>query len=327
MKKRALYPSVFLLALLVAATASAQGWRGVGRLQGLVVDQNDKPVAGAKVTLFSVKSGNGPEPIITNAKGQWTAGGLLGGQWHIDVEAEGFEMRKTNATVSELDRLTKPLRIQLEPKPVEAPKPAEEEQQKESVQVGGVEIPPEIVQAIDTGNTYLKEQKWKEAAAEFEKVVAVLSTNAQVKFTLARAYHKAGELKKAITQIQDLYAADSGNITAATLLADMLLEDEQVDAAKKVLAGMPPGAMSDPNTILNIGIRFINNNKPEDAYRYFNDAVSVAPDVAATYYYRALAALGLKKMKEAKADLQKVISMAPESSEAKDAKDMLAQIK
>jgi hypothetical protein len=32
-------------------------------------------------------------------------------------------------------------------------------------------------------------------------------------------------------------------------------------------------------------------------------------------------------MKEAKADLQKVIEIAPDSAEAKDAKDLLAQMK
>jgi hypothetical protein len=32
-------------------------------------------------------------------------------------------------------------------------------------------------------------------------------------------------------------------------------------------------------------------------------------------------------MKEAKADLQKVVAMAPDSSEAKDAKELLAQMK
>ncbi len=328
MKKAALFVSASLLALLIAATASAQAWRGVGRLQGVVVDQNGKPVQGAKVILKSVRgSETGPDPILTDAKGKWAAGGLIGGQWLIDVEATGFLVRKTNANVSEIERLSPPIKIVIEPKPEEAPKPAEEEQQKEAIMVGGVEITPEIAAAIEAGNNFLKEQKWKEAATEFEKAIVVLKDNTQLKFALARAYHGAGEVKKALVVMQEIYAADTGNMTAATLLIDMLLQDEQVDAAKKILADMPPGALADPNTILNIGIRFINNNKPEDAYKYFNDAVAVASDMPAAYYYRAIASLQLKKMKEAKADLQKVVAMAPDSSEAKDAKDLLAQMK
>lgn len=323
MKKTALISSVVFV-LLAAATAQAQAWRGVGRLHGTVVDQNDKPIKGAKVILKSVRAGEtGPEPVLTDAKGKWAAGGLLGGQWLVDVEAEGFLLRQTNANVSEIERLAKPMKIVLEPKPEEKPK----EEEKESIQVGGVEISPEIAKAIEDGNTFIKEKKWKEAAAEYEKAIAVLSNNTALKFALARAYHGAGELKKAIVQIRDIYTADTGNMTAATLLADMLLEDGQIDEGKKVLAAMPPGALSDPDTILNIGIRFVNHNQPEEAYKYFNEAVGVAPEVAATYYYRAVASLQLKKMKEAKADLQKVLEIAPDGPEAKDAKDLLAQIK
>ena len=80
MNKKALYLSV-CFALLVALTASAQAWRGTGRLQGIVIDQNGKPVAGAKVILKSVKgSDTGPAPILTDAKGRWVGGGLIGGQ-------------------------------------------------------------------------------------------------------------------------------------------------------------------------------------------------------------------------------------------------------
>ncbi|HUP63296.1 MAG TPA: tetratricopeptide repeat protein [Thermoanaerobaculia bacterium] len=300
----------------------------MGRLQGIVVDQNGNPIKGARVILTSTKAGDtGPDPVVTDAKGRWAAGGLIGGGWNLDIGADGFLIRKISANVSELQGLTPPMKIQLEPKPEEKPKPQEEEEAKQSIQVGGVEISPEIAEAIEKGNTYIREQKWKEAAAEYEKAIAVLSTNTQVKFALARAYHGAGELKKAIAQLRDVYGADSGNMTAATLLVDMLLEDGQLDEAKKILGAMPPGALSDPNTILNIGIRFINHNKPDEAYKYFNDAVSVAPDVAATYYYRAIAALQMKKMKEAKADLQKILQIAPDSSEAKDARELLAQMK
>jgi tetratricopeptide (TPR) repeat protein len=327
-RKTLTYLSASLLALLVAATASAQAWRGTGRLQGVVTDPSGKPIAGAKVILVWQKAGNtgGPNAITTNAKGKWAAGGLAGGPWNVDVEAPGFLTRQMSANISELERLQPEMKIVLEPKPEEKPQAAEQQQQ-EAIMVGGVEISPEIAQAIEAANNFMKEQKWAEAAVEYEKAVAVLSTNMQLKAALARAYYGAGEKKKAIANLTEVHAADTGNVIYATLLADMLLEDGQLDAGQKVLAALPPGALSDPNTIINLGIRFVNNNKPEEAHKYFSDAVAVAPDLAAAYYYRGIAALQLKKMKEAKADLQKVIEISPDSSEAKDAKDLLAQIK
>ena len=149
----------------------------------------------------------------------------------------------------------------------------------------------------------------------------------QLKAALARAYYGAGEKAKAIASLKEVHAADTGNVVYATLLADMLLESGDVEGGQKVLAAIPPGGITDPNTAINIGIRFVNNNKPEEAHKYFNDAVGLDGTLAAAYYYRGIAALQLKKMKEAKADLQKVIELAPDSSEAGDAKDLIAQIK
>jgi len=322
--------SILLVVCLVAAvTASAQAWRGVGRLHGTVVDQDGKPVQGAKIILKSVKgSDTGPAPIVTDAKGRWQAGGLIGGQWNIDVEAEGFLVRKMSANVSEIERLAPPMKITLDPAPPPAPVQEQAaEPAQETIQVGGVEISPEIAQALEAANTFMKAEKWKEAATEYEKAIAVLTENQQLKFALARAYYGSGELKKAVGLLQQVYDADTGNITAATLLANMLIEDGQLDAGKKVLSAMPEGSVTDPVVFINVGILFVNKNKPDDAYTYFDRAVQIAPEVPASYYYRALASLQLKKMKEARADLQKVIELAPDSSEAKDAKELLAQMK
>ena len=297
----------------------------MARIQGTIVDAAGKPVKGAKVILKSVRDNAGPQPIVTDDRGRWAALGLAGGNWNLDVEAEGFLPKATSVQLSELNRLP-PMKIELEPAPPPAPK-EETTTQSETIQVGGVEISPEIAAALEAANNFMKEQKWKEAAVEYEKAVAVLTTNTSLRFALSRAYYGAGDVPKAIEQLQTVHAADNGNVTAATLLADMLLETAKVDEAKKVLATIPAGAISDVNTIINIGIRFTNQNLPEEAFRWFNDAVSVAPDVAAAYYYRGIANLQLKKMKEAKADLEKVVALGPDAPEAKDAKDLLAQMK
>jgi len=312
------------IALLATLGASAQAWKGMGRLQGTVVDANGKPVQGAKVVLLSVRDNGGPT-VTTDAKGKWAALGLGTGKWNIDVQAEGFKLKQTSIDVSELSRIP-PMKIELEPLPPPEP-PKEEAPAQESIQVGGVEISPEIAQAIETGNTALREKKWNEAAAAYEKALAVLTTNTSLKFALSRAYYGAGQLDKAIARLQEVYAADTGNVTAATLLGDMLLEAGKVDEASKVLNALPAGAVTDVNTLINFGIRLMNQNKSDLALKYLNDAVGLAPDVAAAYYYRGLAYLQLKKMAEAKADLKKVVEMGPDSSEAKDAKELLAQIK
>ena len=323
-----MYLVACLVATLVASTASAQAWRGMGRLSGIVLDPSGKPVAGAKVVLKSVRgSDQGPAPIVTDAKGRWAAGGLIGGQWNVDVEAEGFLTRKMSANVSEAGGPVPPMKITIEPAPPPAPAQEQAAPAQDVIQVGGVEVSPEIAQALEAANEFMKAEKWKEAAVEYEKALTVLTDNMQLKFALARAHYGAGDLKKAISLLQQVYDADNGNMTAATLLANMLIEDGQLDAGKKVLNAMPEGSVTDPNVFMNVGILFVNKNKPEDAFTYFDRAVKIAPEVPASYYYRALASLQLKRMDAARADLKKVIEMAPDSTEAKDAKELLAQMK
>lgn len=326
MRKTTTYLCATLVALFITATVSAQGWRGTGRIQGTIIDKNTgKPVAGAKLKLGSAKADNtGPE-ILADARGKWVAGGLIGGSWNLDVSAPGYIDRKIVVEVAEL-RSIPAMKIELEPVP--PPEPVKEQpQETESIQVGGVTITAETAAALEAANGFMKEKKWKEAAAEYEKAIVALPENTSLKFAMSRAYYGAGELKKAIAPLQAVYDADNGNMTAAQLLANMLIEDGQVDAGKAVLASMPPGSMTDPTAIINIGILFLNQGKVEDAHAYFGKAVSLAPELPETYYYRALASLQLKKMDAAKADFKKVIELGPDSPEAKDARELLAQLK
>ncbi|HEX6159109.1 MAG TPA: tetratricopeptide repeat protein [Thermoanaerobaculia bacterium] len=325
MKKITTYFCVTILALLVAATASAQGWRGMGRIHGSVVDKSTgKAIVGAKLKLGSARADNtGPE-IVTDKRGNWVAGGLIGGSWNVDVQAEGYISRSISVGVSEVDRVPA-MKIELEPVP--PPQPVEEPQTREAIAVGGVEITAETAAALEAANTAMKEQKWADAAVQYEKAIVALPDNMSLKTAIARAYYGAGDLKKAISHLQAVHTADTGNLTVAQLLANMLIEDGQVDAGKAMLDALPPGTMTDPTALINIGILFLNKNELNDAYKYFNDAVKLAPERPETYYYRGIALLQQKKMNEAKADFKKVVEIGPDSPEAKDAKDLLAQMK
>lgn len=323
MKQRAAL-IVCLIPLALATTLlEAQAWRGMARLQGTVVDQNEKPVAGAKVMLRAPKAGDTGPDVVTDNKGKWAAMGLGGGAWNIDVEAEGFLPKKISVSLSEVQRIP-PVVIPLEPVPPPEP---EQTQEQEQVRVGGQDVPQEIVAAIEAGNQFMQQEKFKEAIVEYEKAQAVLPTNLPIKLALARAYYASGQRTPAIALLSDIHKADPSNTTAALLLANLLLEDDKLDAAKLVLDALPEASTSDPMALVNIGIHFLNKGKPSDAHAWFDRAVTLQPGSGESYYYRGLAGLQLDRKKEARADFEKTISLAPDSSEAKDAADMLAAMK
>lgn len=323
MNKQTAFFALLIATSILATPLDAQAWRGMARLQGTVVDENEKPLAGAKVMLRSAKAGDSGPDLITDKKGKWAVMGLAGGLWNIDVEAEGYLPKKISVSLSEVQRAPA-IVIPLDEVPPAEPQQIE---QQEEVHVGGQTVPPEIVAAIEAGNQFMQQQKFKQAIVEYEKAQAVLPTNLAIKKALARAYYASGESAVAIGLLGDIHEADPSDHTNALLFANLLLEDDQVDQAKKILDAVPESSITDPMALVNIGIHFLNKGKPSEADGWFDKAVNLDAQRGEAYYYRGLARLQLDRKNEARADFEKVIALAPDSSEAKDARDMLAAMK
>jgi Flp pilus assembly protein TadD len=311
---------VAVLMLIMGSSATAQV-RGKGRLQGQITDkETGKPVAGATITINIAGGSTAPIVVKTNDKGRWAALGMIGGAWNIDIDAEGYQpSRKGPVTVSEY-QLAPMMKIELEKVVVQAPEP-------EMVAPTGPSIPQEVVDAVNAAQDLMAQEKYKEAVLEFEKALPILPENMQLKQVASQAYYKAGDLKKAVALLEEVTAADPTNSGIALLLTNLYLENGQLEEGKARLASLPADAVTDPTVYVNIGILFLNKNQPQDAVTNFTKAVDMDMTQAASYYYRGLANLQLKKMKESRADFEKVLSLAPDSTEARDAKQLLDSMK
>jgi thioredoxin-like negative regulator of GroEL len=316
------------IVFLAVGLFAAEDWHGTNRISGFIVDKDTgKPVANAKLTLRVQKGGKGGPDVTADASGKWSVLGLTSGQWAIDVDAPGYVTRRTGANIQEGERKP-PLKIEMEPAVV-APSDtgaAPGEVAKEEIKIGGQAVSKDIAEAVESGNAALGAKNYKEAIADYEKASAALPAFMPIKLALARAYYGDNQVKKAIAQMDEVVKADPTNAQSASLLANMLFEDGQTDRAKELLDKLPPEAM-DINTLLNAGIALMNKKQPAAAEAYFARAVSKEPQSHLGYYYRGLAYIQQNKPKEAKPDLLKVVELAPDSPEAKDAKEYLKSIK
>ena len=351
-----------VLLLLIAVAASAQ-MRGTGRLQGSVTDKaTGKPVAGATVSI-SLPKGGSPITAKTNANGHWAAIGMTPGGWNIDISAPGYVTSRGTATVTEAGA-TPSINIELEPETVQQAAPATV-QAAPSVPKEAVDAIKEgeqllrakagdviTVSQTDTAGSSTTvahtvtadelKQNAQRAVADFQKALPMIPEDTpalkdvknQVLNVLAQAYYKAGDLKNAIATLEKLDAADpmpatpdAAHMTRDVLLANLYLENGQLEQGRALLEKLPPAAITDPTAYLNIGILFLNKKNTADAATYFTKAINMDAKRADTYYYRGLAEVQLKKNKEAKADFEQVLALAPDSSEAHDARQLLASIK
>jgi Flp pilus assembly protein TadD len=281
-------------------------------------------VAGAKVSLRINKGEKGGPDVTTDANGKWAVLGLAAGSWNIDVEARGYVVRQGSTSMDEGQRIP-PLKIELEPEVVATT--TTPDVPTSEVKIGGQTVSKDIADAVDAGNAALTAKNYKEAITDYEKASAAMPAYMPIRFALARAYYGAGDLKKAIAAMDDVYKSDSSNVANAMLLANMVLEDGQVERGKEIMDKLPAGALTDPTPVINIGIVLLNKKQPAAAVDYFSRAVSIDPKSVDAYYYRALSQMQTGKMKEAKPDLQKVVELAPDSDQAKEAKEYLKSIK
>ena len=86
--------------------------------------------------------------------------------------------------------------------------------------------------------------------------------------------------------------------------------------------------VKDPTLFINMAIGSINAGKADDAIATLEMVAKQFPQQANVLYYRARAYIVAKKMAEAKADLEKFVSIAPpDARELPDAKKLLEQLK
>lgn len=346
--RRLITLAVVMLLVSVAAVAQV---RGKARVQGTVVDQETgKPIAGAKVTVAIADGSTQAIETRTDAKGKWAALGLVGGTWHVDIEAQGYSTSRGSVAISEL-QMVPPIKTALTPaKVVEqaaapvAPVSSVPDAARTAIaqaqdllmaQVGDMIPAADPSQPSHTVTAEDIKANGRKAAELIEGALPQIPSDTdemkkvrvQVEQVLAQAYYKAGNVAKAIENLEKVIAADPSNVGVSLLLVNLYLEAEKLEQGKALLEKLPADAVTDPTVYLNVGILFLNKGSVADALTYFDRAVALDATRAESFYYRGLANLQLKKSKEAKADFEKVMAMAPESSEGRDAKQLLAGLK
>ena len=300
---------VVSLFLGAASPIAAQDWKGMGRLEGRVVGPDGSPVIGAKVTLDLPERGGGGPKATSDKKGKWAVGGITSGSWNIDVEAEGFATRKLTVKLAGESVRLPPVEVALEKAAPSGP-------------------PPEVLAAIAKGDEAYKAGRWEDARKEYESLLVLRPDLARtIHEQLARVYSQEGNTAKVLEHLQHVLDAEPANLEIKLLMAQEALKGGQLERGLALLAGVDDAKVKDPDVFFNIAVLLLNQKKPEQAITYLTKAVTLDPAYADGYFQRGLAYLQLQKLTEAKADLKKVVELAPTSPNAEMAQKALAQLK
>lgn len=103
---------LFCFCFCTIATVSLSGqMRGLGRIDGTVVDESGAPLAG--VAVKAPLMGGGAIEATTDEKGEWVVRGIGRGEWKIEFRKEGYVTVVAKVLLErEIDRV-KPIKIVL----------------------------------------------------------------------------------------------------------------------------------------------------------------------------------------------------------------------
>ena len=288
---------------LDAVEASAQAWRGLGRLDGSVTDAEGEPVAEVAVRAY-LPAAAGRTEVTTDEEGEWAIGGLAGGQWELDFTKDGYVARQISVGLSEGVR-PRPVRVTLE-RVVPAVDP-------------NAEIADGLVRAADLMNG----GRFAEARAIYLELLDKYPEAHPIHPLVARAYHGDGLIDEAIEHLRTALDADPENAAVNVLLGGILIERGDTAEGRRMLESIEADRISDPAVLVNLGITVLNQGAAAEALPWFDRAVTRSPEYPDAYYFRGVCHLQLGDTAAAVADLERFVSLAPDAPEADAARGIL----
>jgi tetratricopeptide (TPR) repeat protein len=295
----------FVAIAIVASSALAQS-RGSARLSGKVVDEQGQPVEG--VTVNAQMSGQ--TEIMSgrsDKKGEWRINGLANGEWKVEL------------TKPELGTVTEMVEIRGNDAPalnVTLKKAAAKADPK-------AEVDAELKRAADLAQG----GKLPEARKVYEDLLVKYPDIYQLEGFIARIYAAENNIPAALQHLKVNLDKEPDNIDLKLLQADLLMESGDKVAAKALLDSIDITKVKDPYTFINEAILLINEKKGPEAVDLLTKLIAQFPTTNELYYYRGRAYVVAEKLDEARADLEKFVTLAPTAKETADAKKILEQIK
>jgi pentatricopeptide repeat protein len=310
---------ILILCLATFGLAYSQAGRGVGRIGGVVVDTDDKPIEGAKVTIIFSQDENLKYETITNKKGEWSFLGLGTGNWNMTASVKGFLPVSKPLYVSQLSVNPK-VTVRL---------------QKTSTGVGGIIEDETTFAFLEKANQLFKEKKYDEAIASYQQFLEKNPAAYQVSLSIADCYQEKGEIEKAMEIYNKMIEQAKTDQTrgkemtakAQAGIGNCYLKQNKLQEAQDFFKQSVDNSPNDEILAYNVGEIYFTNQKFDDALRYFDLAAQIKPDWPDPYLKLGYVYLNKADYANAIAKLEKFLSLEPEGERAARAKDIISAIK
>ena len=300
-------------ALLVPGGARAQG---TAKAEGFVLTQEGEPIPNVQVLLEY--KGHQPQRYRTKTdkNGYYVHVNVWDGIYDLTFTPEGGDGQSVtvnNFRVRDIVSPDKPPVFRLGSQASNAPPPPAPGEVAEETPEGPTpeQRAADLAAQLDAGNAALADGDVDGAIAAYEEVLAVAPDLPEVHHNLGLAYNRkedwerAGQEFRKAAELDPDFAEPHGAL--AVMLANAGHRDEAIVELQQAV-GLDPDNVE---YLYNLAILYKDSGKPRDAETAFLQLEEMDPDNPEIQYHMGTTLLGLGKMDEAIARLEKYLEVAP----------------
>jgi tetratricopeptide (TPR) repeat protein len=305
MTKKMYAVGLFLL-FFSSVIAFSQGYKGQGRITGLVTDQDGQPLPGVKVKLFSLKGQSGFE-TATDEKGEWKALYIRGGSWNLDFDKPGYMPKKLSAEIKEFEK-NKPIEVRME-------------------KMEGLLITTELKAALNEGNTLYEAQKYEEAIAAYQKIIEANPEAYVIYKNIGNCYFQLQKYDQAEEFYSKVLEKDPQNADAMMLIGNCYANRGQDEKAMEWYNKIDFEKITDQMVLFNLGSNFYKQSKLDQALKYYKRAVEIQNDFLDAIYQLGLTHLAMNNYPEAIAAFESYLKHDSSSERSNQVKGFIEFLK
>jgi TolA-binding protein len=320
--------SGFLAVVFSTAFAFGQAGYGKGQLSGIVVDEDARPVAGARIVLRLVESGvisgfgrhasSIPESAVvetvTDKKGIWAYNGLTTGLWEVRASKEGYDLASRKVQVLQLSS-NPSVKLRLD---------------KIKSGAGSFGLAPDL---LEQANALYSRNKFAEALVFYRQYLEKDPESVMVMLAVGDCLRDMGNTEEAIMEFLAVVDKTKTNPGDQELLAQALTglgesyfkAGDRNNAVKYWTLAVNKSELSEIPAA-NLGEIFFSEAKPDEAIKYYLIATKIAPGQADLHYKLGLVYLNIGDDDKARSRFSNVIKLQPNSELAGQARKMIGEI-
>jgi tetratricopeptide (TPR) repeat protein len=303
--KRIVFLSLILI-FLGHSLAYVQGYKGKGRVKGVVTDQEGNPLEGVTVKLYCERGASGFE-VTTDNEGEWRANYIRGGPYDIDFEKPGFMPKKINVNISEFGK-NPDIELMLQ-------------------KIEGLAVTDDLREELQKGNDFFDQEKYEEAIQSYQTIIAKIPETYILYRNIGNCYFQMENYEMAEEFYLKVLAKEPDDTESILGIGNTYANRGQNEKALEWYNKIDFEKISDAMVLYNIGSNFYTQGQHQEALKYYRKAVELKDDFQDALYQLGLVNLTLGNNQEAIDVFQEYLKYDSESGRADQVRNFIEFLK